>query len=271
MPRIAGLSTPKYRKHRATGQAVVTIAGKDHYLGPWRSKASLIEYDRLVGEWLAAGRPMHASTPASITVVELVAAYFRFVKRHYVKDGLATSEQDAIAAAVRPLKALYGHTSAIEFGPLGLKTVRDRMVSEHGWSRGTVNDNVSRIRRMFKWGASEQLIGESVWRSLVTVDGLRKGKTVARETTPIMPVADTVVDATLPYLPQVIADMVKLQRLTGMRPGEVCMIRPCDVESNGDVWRFVPQSHKTEHLGRERVILIGPKAQDVLRPYLLRD
>jgi hypothetical protein len=43
--------------HRASGQAVVTIAGQDHYLGPHGTTASRIEYDRLVGEWLAAGRP----------------------------------------------------------------------------------------------------------------------------------------------------------------------------------------------------------------------
>ena len=56
MPRLTA-ATPKYRHHRASGQAVVTIAGKDHYLGPWKSKASKVEYDRLIGEWLAAGRP----------------------------------------------------------------------------------------------------------------------------------------------------------------------------------------------------------------------
>ena len=87
-----------------------------------------------------------------MTVVELVAAYWRFVKRHYVKGGNATSEQYAIAAALRPLKAIYGHTRAADLGPLGLKTVRDRMVSEHGWARGTVNDNVSRIRRNVQMG-----------------------------------------------------------------------------------------------------------------------
>lgn len=270
MPTLTHV-TPKYRKHKASGQAVVTIAGRDHYLGPYGTKASRIEYDRLVGEWLAAGRPTHGSTPATITVVELIAAYFRFVRGHYVKAGAATSEQDTIAAAVRPLKALYGHTPAAEFGPLGLKTVRDRMVKEHQWSRNMVNVSVGRIRRMFKWGASEQLIGESVWRGLATVDGLRQGKTKARETAPVLPVADEVVDATLLYLPPVVADMVRLQRLTGCRPAEVCLIRPCDVDAKGAVWRFVPSTHKTEHHGRARIIFIGPKAQDVLRPYLLRE
>ena len=62
MPRIAGASVPKYRKHRSSGQAVCTINGKDHYLGPYGTKASKIEYDRLIGEWLAAGRPRCGAT-----------------------------------------------------------------------------------------------------------------------------------------------------------------------------------------------------------------
>ena len=59
------------------------------------------------------------------------------------------------------------------------------------------------------------------------------------------------------YLPTVVADMVRFQRATGCRPGEVCIVRPCDVDTTGDVWSYRPQSHKTEHHGRQRVILIS--------------
>jgi integrase len=96
------------------------------------------------------------------------------------------------------------------------------------------------------------------------------GRTSAKESTPVMPVSDELVDATLPYLPAVVADMVRFQRLTGGRPGEVCQIRPCDVDRSSEVWEYRPQSHKMEHHGRQRVIYIGPKAQAVLLPYLLR-
>src|SRR2546430_2595300 len=65
--------------------------------------------------------------------------------------------------------------------------------------------------------------------------------------------------------------MVRLQRLTGCRPEEVCLVRPCDVNASEIVWAYRPESHKTEHHGRERVIFIGPKAQEILRWYLLRD
>jgi integrase len=145
------------------------------------------------------------------------------------------------------------------------------MVAESGWSRPMVNANVGRLRRMFKWAASEQLVNESVWRQLSTVEGLRRGKSQARETKPIEPVADATVDATLPKLSPVVADMVRLQRLTGMRPGEVCLLRPDDLDRSADVWSYKPHRHKTEHHGRERIVFIGPKAQILLRPYLLRE
>ncbi len=73
MPRSTDF-VPKYRRHKASGKAVVTIAGRDHYLGAWRSQASRHEYDRLVGEWLAKRRPTRSLTSASdLTVVELCA------------------------------------------------------------------------------------------------------------------------------------------------------------------------------------------------------
>ena len=55
MPRLTN-ALPSYRKHRANGQAVVTLSGADHYLGKYGTKASRTLYDRLVAEWLASGR-----------------------------------------------------------------------------------------------------------------------------------------------------------------------------------------------------------------------
>ena len=39
MPRLTR-ANPKYRKHRASGQAVVTLDGRDRYLGPHGTNAS---------------------------------------------------------------------------------------------------------------------------------------------------------------------------------------------------------------------------------------
>ena len=55
-----------------------------------------------------------------------------------------------------------------------------------------------------------------------------------------------------------------------MRPAEVCVLRPCDVDRSGDVWLYRPASHKTQHHGKERVVFFGPQAQSVLLRYLAR-
>ena len=83
--------------------------------------------------------------------------------------------------------------------------------------------------------------------------------------------SDATVEATIEHLSSIVADMVRLQRLTGMRPGEIRILRPCDIDRNGDIWLYRLSSHKTEHRGRDRVVPIGPKAQAVLLRYLARD
>jgi len=269
MPRSPGTSVPKYCKHKASEQAVVNIGGTDHYLGPHGTKASLAEYDRLIAEWMANGRQLNITSDAGLTVAELIKRYRQHVIVHYVKNDRPTSEQHDIAMALRFVRQLYADRLVTEFGPLALKAVRLKLV-EAGYARTTINQSVHRIRRMFRWGVENELVPPSILQALEAVSGLLKGKTEAHETQPIAPVSDAVVNTTLPYLPAVVADMVRFQRLTGCRPQEVCLIRPCDVDTSGDVWSYVPAEHKTEHHGKRRTILIGPRAQDVLRPYLLR-
>jgi hypothetical protein len=56
-----------------------------------------------------------------------------------------------------------------------------------------------------------------------------------------------------------------------MRPGEVVIMRTMDINTTGSIWEYRPDSHKTEHHGKDRVIFIGPKAQEILRPWLKTD
>src|SRR4051794_19164124 len=113
------LRTPSYRLHRPTGQAVVTIDGQDCYLGKHSTPASRAEYDRLIAEWLANGRRLPRGH--DLTVAELILAYFRHCEGYYRKDDKPTKEPGNIKLALRPLRQLYGHTLARDFGPLALK------------------------------------------------------------------------------------------------------------------------------------------------------
>lgn len=64
--------------------------------------------------------------------------------------------------------------------------------------------------------------------------------------------------------------MIRMQLLTGMRSGELCDLRVCDIRREGEVWTYTPRTHKTEHHGRDRTIYIGPQAQEVLKPFIAR-
>jgi len=58
--------------------------------------------------------------------------------------------------------------------------------------------------------------------------------------------------------------------LTAARAGEIVAMRPCDIDMSGRVWTCQPAEHKTVHHGHTRTIYIGPRAQEVLRPFLKR-
>ncbi len=126
MPRLTQ-SVPKYRLHKQSRQAITTINGRDHLLGPHGTKASKVEYDRLISEWLASGRSCSYGAPErDYTVVELIADYMRYARSYYGDDPRGSAA--AMMYAVRPLKALYGHTAAAEFGPLQFKAVRQSLI-----------------------------------------------------------------------------------------------------------------------------------------------
>ncbi len=150
---------PSYRFHKARDCAVVTIAGKDHYLGKYHSPESWEKYHRLVAEWLAGQKlpplpPVEAAEP--ITVSQLVLRYWRFAQSYYVKDGQPTSEQAVIRQVLRFVRKLYGSTTARDFSPKSLKAVRQAMtehkitikvkVLRHGLCRKVINKQVGRIR-----------------------------------------------------------------------------------------------------------------------------
>lgn len=204
-----------------------------------------------------------------VLVVALAAGYIRFARIYYRKNGRPTNELYTIRRALKVVLELYGAEPAEKFGPKALKAVRDRMI-EKRWCRNQINKQIHRVRRCFKWAVSEELIPGSVHESLRAVTGLRMGRSKARETLLVTPVDPKAVDATLHFVRPTIADMVRLQGLTGMRPGEVCALRPMEITFDETIWVYRPASHKSEHHGRDRIVLIGPKAQKILAPYLNR-
>jgi integrase len=134
-----------------------------------------------------------------------------------------------------------------------------------------VNKRVGKIVRAYKWAVSEEMVPPSVHHGLKAVAGLRRGRADVRESEPVRPVPPPLVEAIRPHVARQVWAMVELQRLSGMRPGEVVSMRTIDLDTSGKVRSYTPESHKTEHHGRARTIQLGPKAQEILRAWLRTD
>lgn len=275
MPVRTSAQIPSYRLHKPTGRGVVRLNGRDIYLGEHGTPESKERYRQVIAEWLANNRQLVArrelvESPQAVSVAELLLAYLEFAEGYYVKNGEPTREQDNIREAVRSVSSLYSKMLAANFGPKELRAVRQQMI-EDDLCRGVINARVNRIRRMFKWGVEHELVPASVLHGLQAVAPLKRGRSGARESKPIKPVPESQINAVLDVAPRQIAAMIRLQCLTGMRPGEIVIMRTGDLDRTGKIWAYTPGSHKTEHHGRKRVVYLGPQAQRVVLPFLKPD
>jgi integrase len=282
MPKLSDDRVPAYSRHRASGQAVVTLDGQDIYLGKFNTAASRDKYNRLIGEWLANGR--HRPVPdKEITVIEIIERFKDHAVSYYCSpDGKPTGEWDIYRLVLHQLRLTYGRTPAVDFGPLALKALRNRLISEHeiedaktrerrkvpGWSRSFTNRQIGRVKHVFKWAVSEQLIPTEVHQALTAVEGLRMGRTPARETEPVRPVPEATVAKTLRFLSKPLQAIVQIEQLTGARGGEILIMRPCDIDMSRPVWFYRPTAHKTAHKGIAREIPLGERCKAILEPFL---
>jgi len=274
MPRLTR-RLPSYRLHRASGQAIVTINGRDIYLGRHGTVESKAEYDRIIEEWLANHRQTAPVTSngrshePSTSINELVLAFWDHATSYYVKNGEPTREIQALKYSFRPLVELYGATETAQFTPRALKAVRQRMIDQN-LARTLINKRITRVRHLFKWGVANELVPPGVLDALRAVAPLKRGRCNVRESAPVKPAPQHLVDAIEPHVSRQVWAMVQLQLFTGMRPGEVVAMRRGDLDISGKVWLYRPGSHKTEHHGHERRVYLGPQAQMVLMKFLNR-
>ena len=291
MPRRAGI--PSYRRRVIRGREIaittlrdaVTGDRRDITLGPYGSQESRAAYSALIAGWTAAGYRLPPSdvprgpgrTLGGATFAQVCDAFMSLKGPEY-----SGSERANFESVARVALEIAPHIHANDLTPATLRAVRDAMIRGNAlatdaagaprprkpWARKTVNSQIQRLRMLVRWAVGQALVLPHVLESLRAVEPLRRGRTAARETPPVGPVAADVVDATLPLLRPQVRAMVELQRLTGMRSGEVVIMRTADLDMSGDVWVYRPSTHKTAHHGHSREISLGPRAQAIIRPWL---
>lgn len=253
---------PSYRLHKASGQAIVTIAGKDHYLGPHGSDSSHATYRRKIADW-SAGAP---SASKKATVADMVMAYQSFADGYYRKGGEPTSQAGKVRLGCTGLVEFAGNSPTDDFRPIDLEHLRDRWIAD-GLARSTINDYMTIVRDAFRWGSVRGLASPTTWHGLKAVKGVAYGRGGV-ERPPIGPVDQERIDSILAIVADDVAAMIRVQLLTGMRPGEASTMMAGEVDRSAAIWIYKPSVHKMSHKGKIRVIPIGPKCQAILRPWI---
>lgn len=263
-------STPKYRRQRSetSDRAFVELNGVRHYLGDYDSPQSHQDYHRLLAEWTANGFHLPVKKD-ELLVKELALRFWEHAQTYYVRpDGVQTSEVSNFKQVIKALNELYAEKPVREFGPLALKAVREKMIAKK-WVRGNINKQISRLKMVLRWGVAEELVEAPLYQALLAVPGLKRGRCAAVEADPVLPVPETHVEAIKPYVSRQVWAIIQLQLLTAARSGELVIIRPKDLRTGGHVWTYTPELHKTSHHGHSRTIYFGPRAQEILAPFLV--
>ena len=274
-----------------SGQAIVTIDGQDFYLGKFGSPEAHAKYALLIKRYQVNGLKLPGGIDAELETIgsllaglpvpkvnlasePIIIAHLTATYRVYLEERYATvenkTEHKRLKYLCDELDRNDGKTEVTDYGPRALAKQRQRWV-DSGKSRMYCNRLTHSVVRMFKWGVAQELVEESTWTRLTSLESLRMGATTAHDNDPIGPVAIEVVRATAKELSPVLRAMIRIHIATGMRPSELCRMRPCEVDRSGEVWMYRPKKHKTANKRKHRAIPIVGDAREALTDFLNRD
>lgn len=255
----------EYSLHRATGQAYVRLDGRTVYLGKYGTHESRVRHRNLVAAAQARREALDLMRP--ISVGELAERYLGAMRAEYGPQSWQAVEGRRIALAVCER---FAGLEAAAFGPKALQDVQRSLLDRGRICRTGVNRMVRRTVAMFKWAVSEELVQPTVWQALQAVRPLRRGK--GRDNAPRTAVPAEAVDAVVAHLAASgapgAARCIRFMRATGCRPGEAYAATPADMRLSDDPPVYIPQHHKCESRGMDRVIVLNAAAVEVVRESL---
>jgi integrase len=267
---------PKYCIDKGKKKAFVRVDGRKNYLpGRSGSPESREAYARFEIEWWENSRrpvaeriaPTLPGNEEKPLVKEVALQFLRYVEATKTKSNFTHYR----IATMDFLVEHYGSTHADDFNAGSLNLAREAMIQSRRFCRKQVNDYARRIVTLFSWGVSVGLVNRMVAWELSLVKPLEPGHPGTFDHPEREYVQDWVIVATLPLLPRTLQAMIKLQRLTAMRPSEVFNMRVGDIDRTSvpGVWVYRLASHKTQKkTGKKRVISLNEREQALIAPYL---
>lgn len=207
-----------------------------------------------------------------ITVSDLTALWANHCREYYkTADGRPTSSAVNALLDVRMFRDLFGNASVFELKHADMLQLRDALIRS-GITRTTVNSRLGRVKAMLSWALDEALITATVKAELTQVKGVKRGRSMAKERTPVRPVDDVTIDKTIEVMMPNTADMVRVHRLTGMRPCEICAMKWRYIDTSRFPWvyRVPAEANKNSwrgEFGQPRVVCLGPRARAILEKH----
>ncbi|CAB5237950.1 XerC Integrase [uncultured Caudovirales phage] len=253
-------SIPAYLKH-SSGSARVLWNGDEILVGPYGSAESYARYQSILDLFRETGSIRPPTDP--VKVGELIEKFLSAMEQEYGKS----KEPKQMRLAFRVLRQVYGELPSSEFSPFNLRGLRDIWV-KNDLSVTTINMWHSYVVKLFKWASSHDIVEPDVTAKLASVSKLSRVRGNAKPPKKVLPVSRSHLESIREKVSRQVWAMMEIQWHTGMRPGEVVIMRGADIDTSGEIWKYRPSQHKTMHRGKDRIIGIGPHGQEVLREML---
>lgn len=209
--------------------------------------------------WEQAAKSASGGKGPCFTVNDLCDRWTAFAETYY------SSSQEArdCTRGLRLFRRLYGGRPIEQMTHPDMLAYRAALVGE-GYVRSTVNKYLGYVKRMAAWALDERMVSAQTKSELTAIGPLKRGRGGAAERDPITAVQDDVLERTCAELPAPLAAMLRVARLCGARPGEMCIMRWDDISRDGEVWVYRPGRHKNLYRNRPRAIVLGPRAQSII-------
>ena len=260
----------------------VRIQGVDYYLGDQEDPETINRYRAKIASWIGNDQTVAPPAPGQVTVAELLNSFFKHAESYYQKRGKPTAEVWCYRKIISIiLSTPYSEILAGEFKAEQLRAVRAEFLKQtyrsgsrlKRWTRGNVNEQVNRVRRIWSWGHTHLGVSLDALQSQREVKGLAKTRSSAPEGRKVEPVTREQIERTAAALPGCLPSLVQVHSLIGCRIDEICLMRPIDLDrTDPTCWKYSPSEYKTEHIDKpiESHYWIGPKAISILEPLLSR-
>lgn len=283
---------PELRRFAPRDLAYIFLDRKRHYLGKWGSEEAARAYRAIIRDrfgkepdlppiMLPFVPPPEARPIVVEQVRHLALAYELYAKSYYVKCGEPTHAALNVARVRRLLAGCGIDKAAIaEINGPWLESFKLALCKPRELARPTVNEYLRIVCRMLTFGVAHGFVHPDAEARCRAVPMVRKGRPPCIG---VLPLREHARRGGVPrhwvrrirsHLSRCVRIMADVQLATGMRPNELCHLRPMHMhptrEPRAMLYRVPPEANKTDLIdgdGRDegRVVPIGPRSLRLLR------